>query len=113
MKDPSRKFTFAEMKYFTMWYERQTKEVKDNVKMLVQEGRVEFVNGGWSASDEACPSYEDMINNMVKGHQFLKSEFGVTPRIGWHIDSFGHSSANARLFSDFGFEALFVARLDR
>lgn len=35
MKDPSRKFTFVEMKYFTMWYYRQTKEVKDNVKMLV------------------------------------------------------------------------------
>lgn len=37
----------------------------------------------------------------------------MVPRIGWHIDAFGHSSTNARLFADFGFEAMFVARLDR
>lgn len=74
---------------------------------------MEFANGGWTASDEACPNYEDLINNMIKGHEFLKSEFGVTPKVGWHLDSFGHSSANARLFADFGFEAMFVARLDR
>ena len=31
-KDPSRKFTYVEMKFFTMWYKRQTDEVKANVK---------------------------------------------------------------------------------
>jgi len=62
--------------------------------MLVREGRLEFANGGWSATDEACPTYEDMINNMVQGHQFLMREFGKVPKIGWHLDSFGHSSAN-------------------
>jgi len=74
---------------------------------------LEFANGGWSATDEACPSYEDMINNMVIGHQFLKREFGVVPRTGWHIDAFGHSAGNARLFADFGFEIQFFARADR
>ena len=62
--------------------------------------------------DEACPHYEDMINNMWHGHEFLKSEFNVTPRIGWSIDPFGHSSANPRLYTDMGFEAWFFARLD-
>ena len=113
LKDPKRRFTYVEMKFFTMWYWRQTKEMQNNVKKLVKEGRLEFANGGWSATDEACTNYEDIINNMLVGHQFLKSEFGVTPRIGWHIDAFGHSSTNARLFADFGFEAMFFARLDR
>ena len=40
----------------------------------------------------------------------MQNEFGVTPRIGWMVDSFGHSSANAALFADFGFEALFMSR---
>ena len=44
------------------------------------------------------------------GHSFLKNEFGVIPKIGWMIDAFGHSSANARLFADFGFEAMFGGR---
>ena len=78
-----RKFTYCEIKFFTMWYDVQTQEVKDKVKQLVKEGRWEFVNGGWSMFDEAVPHYEDMINNMMKGHEFLLSEFGVKPRMGW------------------------------
>ena len=62
--------------------------------------------------DEACPTYTDMITNMMKGHDFLLKEFGVKPRIGWHVDPFGHSSTNARLFSDMGFDAFFYARTD-
>jgi len=50
---------------------------------------------------------------MVIGHSFLKKEFGGKPRTGWHLDAFGHSETNARLFADFGFEAQFFARLDR
>jgi hypothetical protein len=46
------------------------------------------------------------------GHHFLLKEFGVKPRIGWMIDPFGHSAANAALFADFGFDAIFVSRLD-
>jgi hypothetical protein len=113
LKDPKRKFTYVEMKFFTMWYWRQPPALREQVKTLVREGRLEFANGGWSATDEACPNYEDMINNMLLGHSFLKSEFGVVPRIGWHLDAFGHSDTNARLFAEFGFEAMFVARLDR
>jgi hypothetical protein len=100
------------MKFFTMWYYEQPQKVKDQVKMLIKEGRFEFVNGGWSMHDEACPHFEDMINNMMQGHQFLMKEFGVKPRVGWHIDPFGHSNANPRLFADMGFEAWMFARLD-
>lgn len=57
--------------------------MKDEVRQLVSEGRLEFVGGGWSVHDEACPHFEDMINNMMVGHDFLNREFGVTPRVGW------------------------------
>lgn len=83
------------------------------MKSLIQNGQIEFANGGWVGSDEACPNYEDLYNNMLLGHQFLQNEFGTTPSVGWHLDSFGHSSTNARLFADLGFEAMFVARHDK
>ena len=67
---------------------------------MVAEGRFEFVNGGWVAHDEACPTYLDIIDNMVVGHKFLKDELGITaPKIAWHADAFGHTSANADLFA--------------
>ena len=62
--------------------------------------------------DEACPYFEDMINNMMHGHQFVLKEFGVKPKVAWHIDPFGHSTANARLFAEMGFDAWFFSRLD-
>lgn len=62
--------------------------------------------------DEACPIYEDMINNMMMGHDFILREFGVKPSIGWQIDPFGHSNTNARFFAEMGFDAWFFARLD-
>jgi hypothetical protein len=36
--------------------------------MLVREGRLEFINGGWVSVDEACPTYEEIILNMFTGH---------------------------------------------
>ena len=68
LADPKRRFTYVEMKFFTMWYNRQTPEKKKDVKKLVREGRLEFANGGWSSTDEASANYEDMINNMLIGH---------------------------------------------
>ena len=93
LKDKNKHFSQVEMKFFSMWWAYQTDSMKNQVRQLVQEGRLEFLNAGWSMSDEACPHFDDFIDNMQKGHDFLMKEFGVKPRIAWHIDPFGHSSA--------------------
>ena len=80
--------------------------------MLVRTGRLEILAAGWSSHDEACPTYEQMIENMLVGHQFALREFGVRPRVGWQLDPFGHSNTNARLYAEMGFDGLFFARLD-
>lgn len=54
-----------------------------------------------------------MIDQTTVGHQFLNSTFGVTPRIGWQIDPFGHSATQASLMSGIlGFDALYFGRAD-
>jgi len=37
----------------------------------------------------------------------------VRPHVGWQIDPFGHSNANARIFYELGFDSWFFARLDQ
>jgi Glycosyl hydrolases family 38 N-terminal domain len=64
LADPSKKFTYVEMKFLSMWWKYQTDEMKAKVRQLVQSGRLDIVNAGWSMHDEACTHYEDMINNM-------------------------------------------------
>lgn len=72
------------------------------------------MNGGWAAHDEACNTYQDMLANMMIGHNFILNEFGedAIPKIGWSLDSFGHSLTNAKILSQLGYEALFFARVD-
>lgn len=73
--------------------------------------QLEFVNGGWVDNDEASPVYEDMINNFMIAHEWLKKEFDVVPRIGWTLDAFGHSDTNTRLYAEMGYDAMFYARM--
>ena len=56
------------------------------------------------STDEACPNYEDVIRNFELAHDFVLSEFGVRPRVGWQLDPFGHSAAIATIFAEMGLE---------
>ena len=110
--DERKKFTFVEMKFFSMWFYRQSEHRQEQVRTLVKNHQLEFINAGWSMHDEACTHHDDMMNNMIIGHEFLLKEFNYVPSIGWHIDPFGHSNANPRLFADMGFDTFIFGRLD-
>jgi hypothetical protein len=83
LADSRRKFMEVEMKFFKMWWDNQNEDMREKTRGLVANGQLELVNAGWSMHDEACPLYEDMIDNMMIGHDFILKEFGVKPRIGW------------------------------
>ena len=65
--NPQRKFTEVEMAFFKKWWDLQTPEKHEQVKGLVANGQLEFINAGWSMHDEANPIYNDMIDNMMVG----------------------------------------------
>jgi alpha-mannosidase len=102
-QNPDRKFIYVEMAFFFRWWREQTPETQTIVKNLVNAGQLEFINGGWTMHDEACVHFEDMVDQMTLGHQFLKNTFGIVPKIGWQLDPFGHSSTNAIIDNLAGF----------
>ena len=111
--NPARRFVFAEMSFFAVWYRQQREEKKAIVRRLVSSGQLEFVNGGWVQHDEATSHYVAMIDQTTRGHRFLKEEFGYVPRCGWQIDPFGHSSVQAgAMGAAMGFDAMFFGRAD-
>ncbi|XP_043541559.1 lysosomal alpha-mannosidase-like [Chiloscyllium plagiosum] len=99
--DPRRRFIYVEVAFFYRWWRQQSDSVKELVKQLVDEGRLEFVNGGWCMNDEATTHYSSIIDQMTLGFQFLNDTFGKCgrPRVAWHIDPFGHSREQASLFA--------------
>ncbi|XP_054795120.1 probable alpha-mannosidase At5g13980 isoform X1 [Prosopis cineraria] len=113
LADKNRKFIYVEIAFFQRWWRDQSEAIKHIVKQLVSSGQLEFINGGMCMHDEAATHYIDMIDQTTMGHRFLKEEFGVTPRIGWQIDPFGHSAVQAYLLgSEVGFDSLFFGRID-
>ena len=87
--------------------------MRETVAALVEEGRLDFVNGGYVQHDEATAHYVSMIDQTTLGHRFLKKTFGKVPRVGWQVDPFGHSATQAGLLgAAVGFDALFFGRAD-
>ena len=41
---------------------------------FIKTKQLEIVNGGWSQPDEACSYYSDLIENFVKGHEWIEKE---------------------------------------
>lgn len=112
-KNPDRRFIYVEQAYFQRWFEQQDDDTVALVKELVQQKRLEFINGGWVMHDEATTHFVGMLDQTTYGHQKLLKQFGVVPTVGWQIDPFGHSATQAALLSaEVGFQSLFFARID-
>ena len=111
--NPNRRFTFAEISFFSRWWSQQDDETRATVRKYVDQGRLNFVNGGYVQHDEAAAHYVAMIDQTTLGHRFLREEFGYSPTVGWQVDPFGHSSIQAGLMGpELGFDAVFFGRAD-
>lgn len=68
LANPARKFVYVEQAFFQRWYAEQDAASAAVVAQLVAEGRLSFLNGGWSMHDEATTVYSDMVDNtQVRG----------------------------------------------
>ncbi|XP_034129784.1 lysosomal alpha-mannosidase-like isoform X6 [Drosophila guanche] len=114
IKDPKRRFIQVETSFFAKWWKEQSETVKQVVKKLVNEGRLEFTNGAWSMNDEAAVNYHSVIDQFTVGLKFLDETFGACarPRVGWQIDPFGHSREQASLYAQMGYDGEFFSRMD-
>ncbi|XP_070684120.1 lysosomal alpha-mannosidase [Pempheris klunzingeri] len=114
LKNPDRRFIYVETAFFYRWWKQQSSSMQQTVKQLVNEGRLEFVNGGWCMSDEATTHYSAVIDQMTMGLRFLNDTFGPCgrPRVAWHIDPFGHAREHASMFAQMGYDGFFFGRLD-
>ncbi|KAI7795198.1 lysosomal alpha-mannosidase [Triplophysa rosa] len=113
-KDPARRFIYVEIAFFYRWWKQQDQNTRRIVTQLVNEGRLEFINGGWCMSDEATTHYSAVIDQMTLGLRFLNDTFGECgrPRVAWHIDPFGHAREHASIFAQMGYDGFFFGRLD-
>ena len=61
------RFIYAEMAFFQRWWNLQKEDRRNEVRDLVINGRLEFINGGWCMNDEGSTHYVDIIDQMSLG----------------------------------------------
>lgn len=110
LEDERRKFIWAEISYFSLWWSEIPQRTKENVKLLLSRGQLEFVTGGWVMADEANTHYYSVIEQLLHGHQWLLNHLGYKPRHSWSIDPFGLSPTFPFILQKSGFKALAVQR---
>ena len=64
------RFIYVETAFFWKWWEKQSEKVKNIVKDLVNEGRLEFIGGAWSMNDEAVTHYQSTIDQFTWGLRY-------------------------------------------
>ncbi|ESO95060.1 hypothetical protein LOTGIDRAFT_188902 [Lottia gigantea] len=110
-EDGRRKFMYAEMSFFSLWWDEIDDSKKARVKKLIQKGQLEIITGGWVMTDEANSHYFAMIDQLIEGHQWLNGTLGVKPKAGWSIDPFGYSSTMAYILREADFSNMLIQRV--
>ncbi|XP_011297547.1 alpha-mannosidase 2 [Fopius arisanus] len=108
---PNMTFIWSEVSFLSLWWESAHPTKKAVVKRLVKEGRLEMTTGGWVMTDEATSHIYAMLDQLIEGHQWLKSNLGVIPESGWSVDPFGHGSTVPHLLKASGISGTIIQRI--
>jgi alpha-mannosidase len=105
------KFMWTEISFLNLWWEQASVTQQNAFKRLVSEGRIEITTGGWVMTDEANVHFYAMVDLLIEGHQWVKSNLNFTPKVGWSIDPFGQGSTVPHLLASSGFEGAIIQRI--
>ncbi|XP_048185958.1 alpha-mannosidase 2x isoform X1 [Perognathus longimembris pacificus] len=110
-EDPRRRFLWAEVSFFAKWWGNISAQKRAAVRRLVGNGQLEIATGGWVMPDEANSHYFALIDQLIEGHQWLERNLGATPRSGWAVDPFGHSSTMPYLLRRANLTSMLIQRV--
>lgn len=108
---PNMTFIWTEISYLSAWWERSHPTKQKALKKLIKEGRLEITSGGWVMPDEACTHIYALVDQFIEGHNWVKSNLGVSPKTGWSIDPFGHGPTVPYLLDKSGLEGAIIQRI--
>lgn len=87
---PEFKFVCAASAVFK-WIEEFDKEMFEEIKERVKEGRFTIVGGWFVQPDCNSPCGEGFARHGLYAQRYFKEKFGVTAHTGYNVDSFGHN----------------------
>eukprot|EP01132_Coremiostelium_polycephalum_P009271 gene9271-11363_t len=112
-QNSNRKIIWPEVFYFEKWWNQQSSTLQSSVKQLVRNGQIEFVNGGMSMIDEGVLHFNEIIDQLSQGTQWLISNFGSVPKNYFNPISFGHSSTVPFILNSVGIQNMVINLINK
>lgn len=86
------------------WIEEFDPEMFEEIKKRVSEGRF-IITGGWFVQPDCnLPTGESFVRQGLYSQRYFKEKFGVTAKVGWCVDSFGHNIALPQILKKSGMD---------
>ncbi|MCZ7575222.1 MAG: hypothetical protein M5U01_42270 [Ardenticatenaceae bacterium] len=86
------------------WIEKNDPQMFEEIKARVAEGRWQIVGGWWVQADCNLPGGESFVRQALYGQRYFKEKLGVTARVGYNVDSFGHHGMLPQILKKSGLE---------
>jgi alpha-mannosidase len=74
----------------------------ERIRAHVAAGRWEIAGGWWVQPDCNQPTGFGLARQIELGREYFLSRFGIFPRVGFNVDSFGHAASVPRIMREHG-----------
>jgi alpha-mannosidase len=89
---------------FYEWVEKSDPAMFAEIQARVKEGRWGIVGGWWLQPDCNIPSGESFVRQALYGQHYFKEKFGITAKVGYNVDSFGHAGMLPQILKKSGLD---------
>ncbi len=112
MRDPRRVYSLECVFFLRMYWENRP-EQQENLRLLVNQGRLRLTSSGVTTADTLIPSPEALLRDFLLGQEWLR-ENGMVPEptVAYFPDSFGCTHALPSLLNAAGFDRTAITRID-
>ncbi|SFI76147.1 alpha-mannosidase [Paenibacillus sp. UNC496MF] len=92
------------------WVERNDPAMFEEIRARVAEGRWQIVGGWWVQPDCNIPGGESFARQGLYGQRYFKEKLGVTAKVGYNVDSFGHHGMLPQILKKSGMDYYVMMR---
>ena len=89
------------------WLYEQVERIDPNlfgrVRRLVERGQWHVTGGQYLQPDVNLPTAMGLHRQIVHGQRYFRDRFGVSPKVGYNVDSFGHPATMPDILTDHGY----------
>lgn len=84
--------------------ERIAPDLFARVRALIEDGRWHVTGGQYLQPDVNLPTGMGLARQILHGRRYFKDRFGVSPKVGYNVDSFGHPATLPDILAGYGYE---------